>query len=395
MRYFAIVLKNDNNVTMLFVINTWILCKIMRMKHLVDISYMVADFKYSQENGLKICEVQQGSLSSLNGDLYISSQNNNKNIKENNGDISPKIVEFLNQFPIKKWMVGSFFKPLKRCLRVSGWNNCKSFRMLTRDPEFLECSKLIPSNQSSISSYAGIVYTTYDTIQNVNSFHDIYPGIIFIDKVTLNYWNDKCKMNALFDNNVELKQYKADWKLYPRKYDLTLAQQIKEEIPSNFYVVKPTNAFLGYGVIVVENENLDRTLQIILEPQSDLIEKFVNDKGYTFWYKNNCSTFLIEKYYESDYLQFRTNDCFELNYDATMRIAFILKYDNGLITYHPMGGFWKLPCKALEEIGTLNEKRISSCSSPFYKEVDLILLEKINKKLELAMLLFYETMLSR
>ena len=55
---------------------------------------------------------------------------------------------------------------------------------------------------------------------------------------------------------------------------------------------------------------------------------------------------------------------------------------------------WKLPCKAIEETGTLNEKRISCCAPPFYWAVEPTLLSQVNIKLERAMLLLYEVMLN-
>lgn len=79
----------------------------------VDISYLVSDFKYSQEHGLKICEVQHGALSALDGDLYTSSGEN--------GTISPMIAEFLARFSLKKWTAGLFYAPLKRSLAAKGW----------------------------------------------------------------------------------------------------------------------------------------------------------------------------------------------------------------------------------------------------------------------------------
>ncbi len=84
----------------------------------------------------------------------------------------------------------------------------------------------------------------------------------------------------------------------------------------------------------------------------------------------------------------------QYHYDATMRLAFILQYDGGKVSYHCLGGFWKLPCKALEEEGTLNETRISYCKPPFYKAIDPELLKEINAHMEKAMLLLYEIMLN-
>jgi hypothetical protein len=33
-------------------------------------------------------------------------------------------------------------------------------------------------------------------------------------------------MNALFDLNDELEQYKADWRLYSKKYDVHLSDRV-------------------------------------------------------------------------------------------------------------------------------------------------------------------------
>jgi hypothetical protein len=42
----------------------------------------------------------------------------------------------------------------------------------------------------------------------------------------------------------------------------------------------------------------------------------------------------------------------------------------GNMTYHCLGGFWKLPSKALEGKGTLNEKMLSCSRPPFCAAVD-------------------------
>jgi len=125
------------------------------------------------------------------------------------------------------------------------------------------------------------------------------------------------------------------------------------------------------------------------------------DKKYSYWLKNSDDTFIIEKYYKSDYiccLHPLEKECSyqkEYQYDATMRIAFILQYNENKITYQFLGGFWKLPLKALQEKGTVNEKTISYCKPPFYTAIDQILLDEVNIHMEKAMLLLYEIMLNK
>lgn len=373
----------------IFFIFSWVFMY-AESKYPVDISYLVSDFKYSQEHGLKICEVQQGALSALNGDLYISGED---------GIISPRIADFFTLFPIKKWASGVHYSPLKRSLMARDWVIHQSIQTLCLDPLFLDCAKVPPQDPCSISSYRGFVYAALEIARHMDVYRKAYPGILFIDGATLPYWKDKFKMNALFNQNPQLKQYKADWRLYPKKYDSFLSERIQQDMPAKLYVIKPRTDCLANGVIVVANTDLDEVLQMILEPLPSL-GKHV-DKKYAYWWKNQDSTFLIEKYYPSDVLCFPDPvnpkaHCQETyHYDATMRIAFVLEYNEGAMTYHCLGGFWKLPSKALEEEGTLNEQRISCCEVPFYTSVDPELFVEINAQMEQAMLLLYQVMLQQ
>ncbi len=358
-------------------------------KYPVDISYLVADLKYSKQDGLKICEVQHGALSAIKGDLYISG---------NDGTIAPMIADFFDRFNIKKWIAGFVYPPVKRSLAAKNWESQQSFNALVKNQIFLEDAKNCPAHSFCIDSYAGIVYADLDIAHNFNFYHKACPGILFINAATFPYWKDKYEMNLLFDKNEELKQYKADWRLYQKEYDSGLAVRIQKEMPSKLYVIKPRGEFLANGVIVVYEEDLDNVLQLILKPSDSL--KTHPDKKYSYWLKNNDDTFIIEKYYPSDYLCFPfplDKEIFEqteCNYDATMRIAFILQYNEEKMSYHPLGGFWKLPSKALEEEGSLNETRISCCKIPFYTAVDPTLLQEVNGHMQRAMLLLYEIMLN-
>lgn len=360
----------------------------------VDISYLVADFKYSQEHGLKICEVQHGALSALNGDIFVAGEN---------GTITPKFSDFFSQIPTNKWVAGLSKLPMRIRLHKDGWGLYRSFSMLTKNSTFHHASRNHPEDPSSIDSYSGIVYATTEIARDYKRYRNAYPGIIFMDAATVPYWIDKYKMNLLFDQNALLSECKAEWKLYPRRYDAFLSKRIQEDLPSELYVIKPRGAFKGNGVIIVASDELDEVLKTILEPTSQL--KNHSNKHYSYWGKNRDTTFLVEKFYRSDYLNFSdrlSNDADALpsqneegyHYDATMRIAFILMYDKGQMSYQFLGGYWKLPSKALEENGTHNEKRISCGFPPFYRAVDPEILDEANAQLKVAMLLLYDIMLT-
>lgn len=345
-----------------------------------DISYMVADLKYSQEHGIKICEVQHGTLSALKG---------NDNIPLEIANFFDRILYKTN---IKKWIAGLMYQQLRNILADKGWCIQRSIKTLIQDPEFKKCAAITPTDPTCIASYSGIVYATCDIAQDKNFDRSAYPGILFIDLITLPYWIDKYKMNALFDDNDELSRWKAEWCLWEKKYDMSLADKIRAKLPTDeFYVIKPRREFLANGVIVIASKDLDNTLHTILNPDANL--RYHSDKKYSYWARNNDDTFIIERYYASDSVT--TLGDYLNSYDATMRIAFILIYDAGVTSCHCLGGFWKLPCKGLEEDGSVNEKRISFCAHPFYRMVDPALLAKVNVQMERAMLLLYKVMLSK
>jgi len=208
---------------------------------------------------------------------------------------------------------------------------------------------------------------------------------------------DKSLSNEFFEHSDELKKYKADWRVYPKKYDSLLSARIQKDMPSEFYVIKPRNQTLTRGAIVVANHDLDIILKIILNPSPSLEKN--PDKRYSYWVKNKDDTFLVEKFYKSDYLRVphplteKNAKGYGYHYDATMHILFALEHDKGKITYHSLGGFWELPYKALEEKGTLNEKRLPYCEPSFYRAVDPTLLKEVNKQMESVMVLLYEKML--
>jgi len=326
----------------------------------VDISFLITDLKYSQEHGLKICEVQHGSLSSFTGEFYTVG---------GEGSITPCFAEFFTKFPMPKWTAAWVYPPIKKALVKEGWN------VLPRVSSFSQETGL-PKDPFSINSYEGLIYADFEIAENYDFYREKYPGILFMNAAILPFWKDKYKMSSLFEG--ELSQYKADWKLYEKVYDPLLSAKIQEDMPSEFYVIKPRKDTLAKGVIVVHKNDLDHVLQSILDPATN----------HRYWSKNKDDTFLIEKYYESDYLMDGLR-----SYDATMRIAFILYYDQGKMTYQSLGSYWKLPSKAIEEEGTLNEKRISFGKGPFYKAVDPELFIEVDAHLEKAMLLLYERML--
>ena len=47
------------------------------------------------------------------------------------------------------------------------------------------------------------------------------------------------------------------------------------------------------------------------------------------------------------------------SYDPTMRVFFFSSHNAGIASVIPIGAYWKIPAKSLDEVGTLTEKHIT------------------------------------
>lgn len=339
---------------------------------LVDITYLVADFKYNSRDNIKICEVQHGSLSILPGDYYLASINDNYDTITNN------IAKYFNQYTIKKYLVGTVYKPFKKILKQNNFEYWHSMRSLLNDSNFIENSKKMPLNHDNINTYSAIVFTTHEVNIDINE----YPGIIFIDMVSLYYRENKYRMNSLF--NEELSEHKADWKIYPTQYNASLATTIKSDIVAKTYIIKPISEYLGTGVIIIDSDNLDSILKILFDKERMIDSTNYLDERYKYWLDTKDEFFIIEKYYESDHI------CVDNKmYDATIRMVFMLTCNNNCKTCDVMGGYWKLPPKSIDNGCDIHEKHISSLYGKYYSVIERDLYNDISNRMKTIMLTLY------
>ena len=136
----------NRNPTLLFILSWTLLYA--EPKYPVDVSYLVSDFKYSREHGLKICEVQQGALSAVTGDLYIAGEE---------GTIAPLIADFFALFPMKKWAAG-FFIPTQKILKSERVGDSADNEYAVKRSHIFKMRNAASCDPFSIASYAGIVY---------------------------------------------------------------------------------------------------------------------------------------------------------------------------------------------------------------------------------------------
>ncbi|MBS0654302.1 MAG: hypothetical protein JSR46_00865 [Verrucomicrobia bacterium] len=352
-------------------------------KYPVDVSYFIADLKYSKEHGVKICELQHGILSIFRGDMYLHGDQ---------GLVIPQVEQIFAEFPMRKWAVNSHlaFRPLATLFKNSPlWTLLPTPWQIFEDPAFMQAAATPPQHPDSIDSYQGMVFARADVFESYSDFCKKYPGIIVAGAPSFPYWIDKYKMSLLFTRDPVVAKVKPEWGLYPSQYSETLAQTIMSDIPADRFVIKPRGAFEGNGVIIVAKEELDSTLQYILQ-KSDAL-KNDKDKSYNHWYSDRFDSFLVEKYYGSDEISV---DTFEgKTYQPTMRASFMLIYNNNQVEFRFLAGYWLIPFKSVDEEGSLNECTKAYCKVPYFTKATDEVVEDVKNQLEVSMSRLYQHML--
>lgn len=353
-------------------------------RHPVDISFLVADLKYSEENGIKICEIQQGILSTFLGDAYL------RGIP---GPIAMNFHEVLSEFSVKKWTAPrgiASWNIIRTVLNDPDWKLETSLRSILSHPEFPQAAKLPPENPFDISSYKAIVFVRTEEIEDRKKLKELYPGIIAVDAANSPYWIDKYKMSLLFERNPTLSAIKPEWKLYDKTDPETLARKVMEDISSELYVIKPRGAFLGNGVIISAREELEATFRTIFSGEG--LASKSKDPSYSYWSKDPFDSFIVEKFYYSDFIE--VPEFGGEIYNPTIRAAFILVYDKGKIEFRMLGSYGLLPFKPICGEGSLNECHKAYCKQPFFTELNLWTRQQVEKQLSETMPLLYREMLS-
>lgn len=201
--------------------------------------------------------------------------------------------------------------------------------------------------------YEGIVLVKKNGSPNaINKMKKIFPQIIFIGELSNRYVNNKYYMNLLFESN-ELKKYRPQCRSYESVYDASIAQNVIKEFGGDVFVIKPVNASLGHGIIMVKKDKLDDILKIILGNKRQLRTSGLPEE-YRYWSRYYHSRFFIERYEPSKTI-FIDNQ----PYDATMRLVFALDYQNDNLDVTIFDGYWKLPAYPLTANCSLTDKHKS------------------------------------
>lgn len=310
-----------------------------------EISFCIVDLKYDGTD-IKICEFGEGLESRFKGYDALGYEHT----------IWSMLWDYLATFNVPVWFTSkqtqhNYDYSLKHFVSHGG-KLTSALYSLPADKDFqrtLKTYKYRPYNP-----FAGIVISRNIQLHSsvLDTFKAKYKHMILLGQATSSIVRSKYHTSKFFECPT-LAPYKPAFKIYPKKYTPLLAQNIITDLASDIVVIKPLDAALGHGIILIEKENLDDTLKLILKNHNDL-EAYASDMSYYYWKKDFKEFFIVEAYAPSKAIYLDDKP-----YDPTMRVMFCMHNYQGLMSINFFDAYWKLPRKSLEEEGSLTEKHKS------------------------------------
>lgn len=155
---------------------------------------------------------------------------------------------------------------------------------------------------------------------------------------------------------------------FKRLYTPSLAKEINAAFKGAKHVVlKAVDVEGGKGVMILKNnvDQLDVALQFLLSDGAHVsCEKMLKIlqcpeeelKDYRqSWQTSHRPDFLVEELVHGKLIKDRAKQ----SYDPTMRVAFVVTRDDGILSCQPFAAYWKLPPKPVTQ-GSLRERIVSS-----------------------------------
>ncbi|MFH1831565.1 MAG: hypothetical protein ABH827_02065 [bacterium] len=338
-----------------------------------DISFCIVDLKFDGQPGsmFKVCEFGESRISAFKGldEFYWG-----------------KFWRYLKRkFNLPIWYVGRYYMPEKfkemrayNALIKNGGQVLTFLNQLERNPKFksLVGDRKI-GDHSKISQYKAIICTA-SMDKQVKDFQKKYPNVLVLDLATADFVNSKIKTVKLLDDD-EFRNYCPKFKVLKRikqvdplayaGYVHKTAQEILKEFNCDCYVIKPIADTMGRGVSIIPKDELGDALYSVLSltagKQGKIAGKKI-DRFAKYWQKNRNNTCLIEEFAHSKIISVE-----DKLYDPTMRLIFILCYDNHVPKIEILGGYWKIPNVALNDVlGDFTVKHKSGTSHETKANID-------------------------
>lgn len=346
-----------------------------------DITFLIVDLKYNGKQGVKICEIQPGSSSVFMGyDL----------LHDGEGLVGEKLCDSLACYQKPIWFVGNVCDTkCRNCFVRHGWSFMKNIKELMNDATYNDTASVPVLDPGNIFSYHGLLFTT--RLNSLQEFRKQYPGILILDAAVMPYKDDKYAMSQLLDSDERLKKLKPTWKLYPKEYNNNLITTILEDFSGDYLVIKPRKSTKGFGVIIVHKNELKTTLEYIFKFSPKLY--LDPDLSYQYWASDTSNNFIVEEFVQSDLVSAPQFD--NRLFDGTMRVVFILTYNQGKIDLTFLESHWKLPEKSISESGTFSELHKSYAEGLHFATVDPLIMQEVEEQLCKGLPILYQQMLRK
>lgn len=344
----------------------------------VDVSFLIVDTKWHETRGAQVCEIQHGVKSAFRGYRMLYGE------KE---QMAEKVLKILNGYFDKSWVCKDAFADpglKEKFSNDSHWSCFKALEKLENEQKFLLSAVAPPQNLSSLKDYRGFVFLSPLINMDRERFRSMYPGVVLIDNAFDGYGGNKYKMSQLLLGDPFTEAHKPLWKHYDKNEE-NLAERILEDFQSDILVIKPLKEYCGKGVIILKREDLKETLEMMFKVNHKKDRDL--DPAYIYWRKGKSSEFIVEEFIESEPVYVPH---LEKTYIPTMRLVFLLFYDNGEIRIDCLGGYYNLPNVSLEEGGSLNETCKSASTLPYFGKVEPELLNEAEAQIKEVLHIIYK-----
>lgn len=352
-----------------------------------EISFCIVDLKYDGQT-IKICEFGEGIESEFKGydKLYGA------------GSVWKKLWSTLNSFGCPLYYIDknnpARFAKQRALQFFNGYHGHYGSNIYDvgkgKEVRNARQSMHIPKEKQKLGSDLLVWHTLGVSSLVVRAFLQKNTHYLVLGKATTEFVRNKEKTSRIFTDPF-LKLFRPSFGVYSKGCSAALQQQIKQDIPSPWYVIKPVCSSCGRGIIIIDSKDLGDTLQTLFG--EDKNKTFLGrDDECVYWRKQDGQkSFLIEAYAPSKILAVD-----EKQYDPTMRVIFVMANIDGIMQWTYLGAYWKLPSCCLAENGSLTQQHKSSIRKDEVSSVpvDGSDLEPVCKILNTVLPLAYDKMMS-
>jgi tetratricopeptide (TPR) repeat protein len=170
------------------------------------------------------------------------------------------------------------------------------------------------------------------------------PDVLLLNKhsTSIMLLDEKVHMHELF-HRAGMLQYRPVSRVYRRQYTPDLVNDICQNIPGDYVVVKSSDGARGMGVLTLPKRKVDAALRCLLNREITAIADFDQADRVTCgtWMGTDRQEFIVEEYVPSKPVVFSKDG---RTYDPAMRVVLLMTTVDGAVDrIEPLSYYWKFP----------------------------------------------------